>query len=216
MKLAVVIYAHNQESLIGELVHGLVQKEITVFVVNDCSNDLTGLNARITGAWVINTKSKIGKCRGLLKAFNIAVDLDYFDYIATMELNDQINSLFVLRDLMPTNDLVIGTSKFSLAKKLSSHLLNLAIKSDFKDWFSEYRIYRTNLIQELLKYSDSYTNNINIEMLAKAYSLGATISEYQIGHTSKEFFSYQETFKTWLSLFKYPKRPSYNTSGDLW
>ena len=216
MNLAVVIYAHNQESLIGEFVHKLVQKDITVFVVNDCSNDLTGLNARITGAWVINTKSKIGKCRGLLKAFTIAVDLDHFDYIATIELNDQINSLFDLLDLMPTNDLVIGSSKLSLTKRIFNSLFNMATGAKFKDWFSGYRIYRTNLIQELLKYSEGFTSNIQIEMLAKANILGATITDCPIEYASKESFYIWEIYKSWLKTLKYPKRPSYNTSGDLW
>lgn len=216
--LCAVVYAHNQENLIGELVHDLVSEEITTIVIDDYSTDLTGLYARNQGAWVINTRSKIGKCRGLIKAFNLAVDLEQFDYIATIELNDQIqfNSLFDLLDLMPINDLVIGSSKLSFTKSIFNSLFNLATEAKFKDWFSGYRIYRTNLIQELIKYTEDFTDNIQIEMLAKSNVLGATITDFPIDYTSKESFNIWETFKSWLEALKYPKRKEFTISEDIW
>lgn len=216
--LAVVIYAHNQDHLIGEVVRDLAQEDIAVFVVDDYSTDFTGLYARSNGAWVINTKSKIGKCRGLLKAFNLAINLEQFDYIATIELNDQIkfNSLFDLLELMPTNDLVIGSSQLSFTKSIFNTLFNLATEAKFKDWFSGYRIYRTNLIQELIKYPEGFTDNIQIEMLAKSNVLGATIIDFPIDYTSKESFNLWETFKSWWEALKYPKRKDFTISEDLW
>lgn len=237
--ICVVIPTLNEEDSIGEIVKTFVQEKINVIVVDDNSSDLTCINARINGAWIINNKSRKGIASSLWRGIKTALDLDCFDYIATMDAGNSHdpNQLFSMLELMNTNDLVIGSRflPFSVydntegkwyrpyASQLAAKLCNLAQHgSKFTDWTSGYRIYRSNLLQELSKYHYNATmHSFQIEMLARANSLGATITEYPITYIAgKSSFNKKvasEAFKIWLEILNhYPPRPKIIVKGDLW
>lgn len=228
--VAVIIYAYNQESTIGDIVKSFIDEDIATVVITDYSTDLTSLYARMQGAWVVNSGKKLGVAKGFCKAFRLLQEYDEFDYIATLDSQDVCNpqTLYAMLELMPNNDLVIGSRFLPTSVYVSSsffkgflhrffaYLFYITLRTNYTDWSSSLRVYRSNLIQELLKSTEDYTEAFHIEMLAKAHSLGATISEYPLMNVDHETNSYSNPLKTWLKLLKSPKRPIYNTSEDIW
>lgn len=226
--ICVVIPTLNEENNIGELVKTFVDEKITIIVVDDNSQDFTGLNARMQGAWVVNNKSKIGYAKSLLQGFKVAVGLECFDYIVTLDAGNKYdaNQAYSMLELMPINDLIVGDrfqpfSKYlgnSYTDWITSKLCNTVKWVNVTDWNCGFRIYRENLVRELLKNKyTSYSETIHIELLAKAMSLGATFSPYPVTYSSsKSTPNLKETYRVLKSIYNYPKRSEVKTKEDLW
>jgi dolichol-phosphate mannosyltransferase len=228
-RTCVVIPTLNEATSIGDLVSFFVFNEVEVIVVDDNSQDDTGIIALNSGAMLIQNEERKGLAKSLWQGFNTALNFD-FDCIATLDAgkSHDPNQLFSMLTLMSTNDLVIGSrflpfsnydndkGKFyrPYASKLAAKLCNLAQhRSQFTDWTSGFRIYRTELIQSLKRFHyNSKMHPIQIELLGRANQLGATIAEYPISYVAgKTSFNKEvasEAFKIWLEVLNhYPARP---------
>lgn len=228
-RTCVVIPTLNEESSVGDLVGFFVFNEIEVIVVDDNSSDNTSQIALESGATLIQNSERKGLAKSLWQGFNLALNYD-FDYIATIDAgkSHNPNQLFSMLQLMPTSDLVIGSrflpfssydnkqGKFyrPYASQLAAKLCNLAQhRSNFTDWTSGFRIYRSELILSLKNFTyNSKMHPIQIELLGRANQLGASITEYPIsyvaGKTSFNKAVASEAFNIWLQLLNhYPARP---------
>lgn len=225
----VIIPTLNEESTIVSLVEFLKFNSCQVIVVDDNSKDNTRDLAYEAGAYVVHNHDRLGLNKSLWKGFDLAIDYDY-DYVVTIDAGNSHdpNQLFSMLELMNDNDLVIGSrflpfSKYDnsngkfyrpTASKLAAKLCNLAQhRSNFTDWTSGYRVYRTDLLQSLKQFSyNAKMHPIQIELLGRANQLGAKITEYPISYVAgKSSFNWSvanEAFKIWLQVLNhYPARP---------
>lgn len=225
----VIIPTLNEESTIVSLVEFLQFNYCQVFVVDDNSKDNTRDLAYNSGAYVVHNQERLGLNKSLWKGFNLAIHYEYA-YVVTLDAggSHDPNQLFAMLELMNDNDLVIGSrflpfSKYDnsngkfyrpTASKLAAKLCNLAQhRSNFTDWTSGYRVYRTDLLQSLKQFSyNAKMHPIQIELLGRANQLGAKITEYPISYVAgKSSFNWSvanEAFKIWLQVLNhYPARP---------
>ncbi len=77
MRIVVIIPAHNEAKMIGDLVKEVLGLGYDVIVVDDGSIDDTAILAKIQGAHVISTHKKGGKGNALRLAFSVALEKDY-------------------------------------------------------------------------------------------------------------------------------------------
>lgn len=225
----VVIPTLNEESSIQNLVEFFIFNGLQVIVIDDNSTDETRQLAFNAGAYVIHNQERKGLNQCLWQGFNLAIQ-SQFDYVITIDAGDSHdpNQAFEMLKLMDDSDLVIGSrflpfsnydnskGKFyrPLFSRIAAKLCSLAQhRSNYSDWTSGYRIYRTSLLQSLKKFTfNSKMHPIQIELLGRATQLGATVKEYPItyvaGKTSFNWSVANEAFKIWLQVLNhYPARP---------
>lgn len=227
----VIIPTLNEQESIFDLVSFFVSNKFFVIVIDDNSSDETRQLATYAGAYVIHNQARKGLAKSLWQGFSLALEHDA-EYIATVDAGKSHNpkDLLEMLKLMPDNDLVIGSrflknsfydntkGKFlrPYASKFAALLCNLAQHgTGYSDWSSGYRIYRANLIQALKKFIyNSTMHPVQIELLGRATSLGAKISEYPITYiackTSFNKKTISEAFKIWLQIINhYSPRPKF-------
>ncbi len=90
MNTCIVIPAYNESRTIGQLLDELSSRIDDVIVVDDGSNDRTGLIAKEKGAHVIFRGQKSGKGMSLRKGFELALQKDY-DGVITLDGDGQHN-----------------------------------------------------------------------------------------------------------------------------
>lgn len=225
----VVIPTLNEESTIVSLVEFLQFNYCQVFVVDDNSKDNTRDLAYNSGAYVVHNQERLGLNKSLWKGFNLAIHYEY-DYVVTLDAggSHDPHQLFPMLELMNDNDLVIGSRflPFSnydndqgkwyrpYASQLAAKLCNLAQhRSNFTDWTSGFRVYRSTLLQSLKQFNyNAKMHPVQIELLGRSNQLGAKIVEYPItykaGKTSFNLSVANEAVRTWLQVLNhYPARP---------
>lgn len=225
----VVIPTLDEEESIQKLVEFFIFNDISVVVIDDNSTDATRENALVAGAFVIHNKERKGLNQCLWQGFNLAIEYQ-FDYVITIDAGDyhDPNQAFEMLKLMDNADLVIGSrflpfsnydnanGKFyrPLFSRIAAKLCNLAQhRSNYSDWTSGYRIYRTSLLQSLKRFKyNARMHPVQIELLGRATQLGSTIKEYPItyvsGKTSFNWSVANEAFKIWLQVLNhYPAKP---------
>jgi hypothetical protein len=133
------------------------------------------------------------------------------DYIITLDSNvhDPEQAIPMLA-MMPNCDLCIGSRllPFSDSTKVSSvpsKLFNLVSRSDYSDWTSNFRVYRSELLVSLRKFA--YRDNMLVETLGHAHELGAILHEYPIRYTGTDETKLIPTLKTTYQLMRYKSRP---------
>lgn len=225
----VIIPTFNEESSIHGLVEFLTFNGLHSIVIDDSSSDRTRELAHNAGAYVIHNEQRQGLAKSLWQGFNLALKYN-FDYIATIDAGNSHdpNQLFEMLSLMNNYDLVIG-SRFipfavyenshgkwyrPCASKIAAKLCNLAQNgSNYSDWTSGFRVYRTELLQSLKRFTYSSTMHpIQIELLGRATQMGAKVKEYPITYTAgKTSFNKTvayEAFLVWLQVLnQYSARP---------
>jgi dolichol-phosphate mannosyltransferase len=229
-RTCVIIPTLNEESSIGDLVGFFVFNELEVIVVDDNSSDNTSQIALEAGATLIQNAERKGLAKSLWQGFNLALNYLDIEYIATIDAgkSHNPNQLFEMLQLMPNNDLVIGSRflPFSsydnflgkwyrpYASQVAAKLCNFAQhRSESTDWTSGFRIYRSELLLSLKNFTyNSKMHPVQIELLGRANQVGATITEYPIsyvaGKTSFDKSVASEAFTIWLQLLNhYPARP---------
>ena len=233
----VVIPTLNEQASIYDLVSYFTFNSLYVIVVDDNSTDETRELATYAGAYVIHNKERKGLARSLWQGINLALE-NNFDYIATVDAGNSHDPkhLFEMLDKINDYDLILG-SRFTplshydntkgkflrpYASQLAAFFCNLAQHgTGYTDWTSGFRIYRSNLLQSLKKFTfNSTMHPIQIELLGRATSLGAKVLEYPItyiaGKTSFNRKVATEAFKIWLQVFNhYSPKPKYVESELL-
>ncbi|MEZ9145864.1 glycosyltransferase family 2 protein [Vibrio sp. 10N.286.52.C3] len=113
-KVAIVIPAFNEELTIGKVISEInfTIPEVTIVVVNDCSNDKTAIKARNAGAIVVDLMVNHGYSRAIEQGFHFCVNNMKVDYVITMDADGQHHPESV-RDIFttinePGIELVIG------------------------------------------------------------------------------------------------------------
>jgi hypothetical protein len=143
---------------------------------------------------------------------NIAQVLFYNpDYVITLDSNvHDPEQVIPMLAMMPNCDLCIGSRllPFSDSTKVSSvpsKLFNLVSRSDYSDWTSNFRVYRSELLVSLRKFA--YRDNMLVETLGHAHELGAILHEYPIRYTGTDETKLIPTLKTTYQLMRYKSRP---------
>ncbi|MDB4017214.1 glycosyltransferase family 2 protein [Amylibacter sp.] len=85
--IAVLIPAHNEEKTIGEIV-SQASKYCTVYVVDDCSSDLTRIIAKNAGGIVISSEVNLGYEGALNKGFEV-ISKNNANFVITMDADGE-------------------------------------------------------------------------------------------------------------------------------
>lgn len=225
MKACVIIPTLNEESTIQTLINSLNHYEI--IVVDDNSQDNTVRNAINAGAYVIQHASRKGLGPSLIEGFKTSLLFEY-DKIVTIDAGGSHDPNVVAAMLTVPADLCLGSrflpfSQYDNANgkwyrpfisKAAAKVLNFSQSgSHYSDWTSGYRVYSQDLVYALMQYKyQSKMHGIQIELLARATSLGAVVKEYPIkyvaGKTSFNNKVASEAVNIWLQVLNhYPSRP---------
>lgn len=195
-KIAVIIPAYNEASVIRDVVHGVTEEfkntsyDFEIVVVNDGSKDDTANEARKGGAFVIDHILNSGAGGATATGLSYA-NQNGFDVAATMDADGQHLPADVLkgfRELEKTNaDLLIGSRLIDskgmsrvkvLGNKGLSLITYLLFGIESTDSQSGLRIFSRNSLEQLRWKTSGY--EFCSEMLWRAKQLGLTVNEYPI------------------------------------
>jgi len=195
-KIAVIIPAYNEASVIQDVVRGVTKEfkntsyDFEIVVVNDGSKDDTTSEARKGGAFVIEHILNSGAGSATATGLSYA-NQNGFDAAATMDADGQhlpTDVIKGLRKLEKTNaDLLIGSRLIDsrgmsrvkvLGNKGLSLITYLLFGTESTDSQSGLRIFSHNSLEQLRWKTSGY--EFCSEMLWRAKQLGLTVSEYPI------------------------------------
>lgn len=217
----ICVPAYNEENTIKDIVAPL-SEDFYVVVLDDASTDKTATLARQYGAVCKTTKERQGIAKSLLSGFEFGIYNEY-DYVVTIDCEShspqQVYSLLSLADKA---DVVIGSRFLPFStydniqgkwyrpylSQLASSVLNQTLDARITDWTSGFRVYRTDLLKQVLKKSYFSTMHaFQFEILARAVCENASVLEYPIaykaGKSSFRFSTANEAFSIWLQIFNH-------------
>ncbi len=217
-----VITTLNEEQTIGDLVRALVDQDLQVVVVDDCSTDQTVTEALAAKATVLHTGPRAGIGPALMKGWRQALYRGA-RRIVQIDAGGSHNPI-AARQMLTIQDatdahIVVG-SRFvcgSLYKGQASPLrpilsraaavaCNLATGGNFADWTSGFRVFRRDAALRLLqKHYNARMHGWQIETLAQANAMGMHIVEWPITYTAgRSSFNWRvahEASNSWLHVF---------------
>lgn len=118
--VCVVIPAFNEEQLVSRCVASVLAAGLEprqVFVIDDCSTDRTReVLAAFDGIQVIENPERLGKARGLQRAFDVYQLSERFEFIALLDADSHVNEMYfdaIVRTFAadPEAALVCGTPR---------------------------------------------------------------------------------------------------------
>lgn len=177
--LVIIIPAFNEDRTISEIVKRCLRYG-EVVVIDDSSNDDTGLKAFESGAIVLNNSSQNGYDNALNAGFSYALKKKY-SFIVTIDADGQHDTReipFLIEKLQLGADLVIGkrNHKARIAEYLFSFYTQLFWK--IYDPLSGYKAYTFELCKKI-GYFDSY-KSIGTEILLFSLKNGFKVLEHDI------------------------------------
>ena len=166
-EVAVVIPALNESATIHKVVQNVINYGVPV-VIDDCSDDDTGLIAREAGASVIRHEQNKGYDGAINSGFNYASN-NKFKYIITLDADGQHNPSVINKFIAPLEsdtEIVVGIrhKKARISEKVFALMTRLLY--GIKDPLCGIKAYRTELYNELGHF-DSY-HSIGTELLLYA------------------------------------------------
>jgi glycosyltransferase involved in cell wall biosynthesis len=202
--------AYNEEKTIAEVLTKIRPHVDELIVVDDGSEDSTGLIAENLGAFVIRHAQNLGKGVALRHSLDLATKRDG-DIVVTLDADgqhdpDEIPDL--VRPIQATEaDIVIGsrlknrkdTQSMDLvtlaSNRVVSRLLSARYGGDFTDVQTGYRVFSKAAIQRLLPHLHCTRFEIELEIICKAKLLGLALKEVPVtirkrvgGQTKFTFF----------------------------
>jgi len=129
--VCVVIPAFNEEQLVSRcitsvLAAGLAPRQ--VFVIDDCSTDRTReVLATFDGVNVIENPTRLGKARGLQRAFDLYQLPERFEFIALLDADSHVNEMYF--------DTILRT----FAADPQATLVCGSPRSERRNWLTAYR-----------------------------------------------------------------------------
>lgn len=153
--LAVVVPALNEEGTIGEIVSAIRKKGYDVIVVDDGSEDKTGLLALERGAKIITHKSTLGYEEALSTGVYHAITKGYL-FFATFDADGQFDPEDLERllevQIKENSDIVIGIR--SHLNRVSEHIINFygRFKFGISDPLCGLKLYRSSSASKYLPF----------------------------------------------------------------
>jgi cellulose synthase/poly-beta-1,6-N-acetylglucosamine synthase-like glycosyltransferase len=96
--VCVVVPAFNEDQLVSRCITSVLAAGLTprqVFVIDDCSTDRTReVLASFDGVNVIENPTRLGKVRGLQRAFDLYQIPERFDFIALLDADSHVNEMY--------------------------------------------------------------------------------------------------------------------------
>ena len=190
-KVIAAIPCYNEARFVGEVVR-IVKKYVDqVIVVNDGSNDITGLVAEVAGALVVNHIVNKGYGLAIRSCFE-AARVSRTDIVVTIDGDSQHTPEDIPRLTAPIikgeADLVIGSRflgdngnipayrKFGI--EVITWLFNVGSKSKVSDAQSGFRAYNRTVLNTISLNENGM--GISVELLIKAREKGLVIQEVPI------------------------------------
>lgn len=177
--LAIIIPAFNESNTITNVVENC-RKYGEVIVINDGSNDNTGLKAAKCGAIVLSHDFPKGYDKAINTGFNYAIRGNY-QYLLTLDADGQHDPKeipLIVKKLELGADLVVGNrnKKARIAEYLFSFYTSLLW--NISDPLSGFKAYKIKLCKKI-GYFDSY-DSIGTEILLFALKNGMKVLEHDI------------------------------------
>lgn len=160
---AIIIPAHNEGSIIGEVIKDVKTFFDKVIVVNDGSKDDTSIKAKSAGAIVISHFTNIGQGGALETGIRYALSLPEIKYFVTFDADGQHrleDAIAMLDELKRGNeDIIIGsrflieTSNIPIIKKtilrMATVFTRLTIGIKITDTHNGLRVFTRNYAERL-------------------------------------------------------------------
>lgn len=138
--MCVVIPAFNEEQLVSRCVASVLAAGLEprqMFVIDDCSTDRTReVLAAFDGIQVIANPTRLGKVRGLQRAFDLYQLPERFDFIALLDADSHVNQMYfdsIVRTFTadPETTLVCGSPRSERMNWLTAYR---AVDYDASSW----------------------------------------------------------------------------------
>ena len=185
MKVCVVIPVHNEAKAIGHLVKGIKEKSLDAIVIDDGSQDQSGILAQKEGAIVLTNEERQGKGRSLQRGFDQILKSDYWGVI-TMDGDGQhsVADLDIFLQRIQENPRCIITGNRmndiknmplirNLTNRFMSGLISLLCRQSIPDSQCGFRYIPKELLTQIRLTSHDF--EIESEVLIKASKRGLKI-----------------------------------------
>ena len=187
--------AYNEEKTIAEVLVKIIPHVDELIVVDDGSDDSTGLIAEGLGALVIRHAQNLGKGVALKRCLDLARKRDS-DIVVTLDADGQHDPEEIPSLVRPVQtaeaDIVTGsrimnrkaTQSMDLvtlaSNRVVSYLLSARYGGDFTDVQTGYRAFSRAAVQRLLPHLRSTRFEIELEIICKAKLLGLMLKEVPV------------------------------------
>jgi hypothetical protein len=232
-RVAVIIYAYKTDVETLKLVQNL-KDDFFAFVIDDYPMSSLSENAKDAHFYYLN-QYHVGYAQSMLKAYKLCLNYGEFESIVTIPADQYYNwqTVYSMLGLVDNYDIVNGSRHLSFStfdtaasswysgyvSRLKSRLFSLVQREEVTDWFSKFRLYRSELLAALLRENySSQTEVMQAEILAKALKLNATVFEYPVDYKAKESqINLRETLiLLWRLLITDSKKPKQITKNSFW
>ena len=220
MKILITIPVYNESKAIGGLVKSIKAKGHDVLVIDDGSDDSSGLIAEGSGAAVVYRRARGGKGLSLKEGFAYALKNGY-DGVITMDGDGQhavedIGKFIRLAQEHP--DSVITSNRMNDARKMPllrfvtnwsmSALISLLCRQRIPDTQCGFRYIGANVLKNIVLTCDSY--EVETEVLIKTSKKGFPILSVDVETIYSDEASHINPFKDTLRFFKYIVREMFS------
>jgi glycosyltransferase involved in cell wall biosynthesis len=207
VNVVAVVPAYNESSTIGSVVDETAPHVDEVVVVDDGSSDDTAAVARDHGATVVTHVVNTGVGGAVRTGYRYAMRHDY-DFVAQIDGDGQHDPAYLpdLLEVAEDHDMVIGSrylnesiEDYSFTRRLGikffTDVVNLLGEIDITDVTSGYRIYRTEMLREILHRSDKHWA---VEQTLQAANSGYSIHELSVAMPTRETGASQFDLETFV------------------
>lgn len=216
MSVWVCITAKNEAESLPWLLPEL--EPYRVVLIDDGSDDGTGIVAAECGAYVIRHEQSQGIGPSLLEAWRYALEHGA-ERIVQMDAGGSHNPNEAMSLLLGGADVVIG-SRFvyggeyqgrpwrAWCSRFAAWMCNLAQGGKIRDWTSGYRVFTDKAARVLLEQRyDATMHAWQIEVLARARQHGLSVEErpicYVAGESSLKWSGVSEAIRIWLQVLNH-------------
>ncbi len=189
------VAAYNEENTIADVLVNVIPHVSELVVIDDGSEDNTGLIAESHGALVIHHSQNLGKGAALRHCFDLARKRGS-DIVVTLDADGQHDPDDIPSLVIPIQaseaDIVIGSRTMNMkalksmglvtfaSNRLVSWLLSARYGGDFTDVQTGYRAFSKAAIRRILPRLKSTGFEIELEIIYKARLLGLKLKEVPV------------------------------------
>ncbi len=213
MKILVIIPIFNERRTIGQIVRDLRNQNIEVLVMDDGSDDSSGILAEQNGAVVIRNSSRQGKGYSLRVGFDYVIKNNY-DGVITLDGDGQHDVEDIGKFIKMANDnyvdIIIGNRMDNskgmpwvrfLTNKFMSFIISLACRQSIPDTQCGYRYLSKKILKQILLSSDDF--EIETEILIEVSRKGFKVYAVPIKTIYSDEESKIKPFKDTIRFFRY-------------